>query len=201
MGAKQEVEERFLKDVANHEMTVIRNEGTSRHIRFRKPGTICYGFDLVTWPGLLCYTGDMGTYVFSRIPDMFEFFRCQDGKDLFTISTGYWAEKVLSADRDGVRKFSSEKFISVTKEYFNDVIEDLPKEEREALLERLEEEVLSLAYDADYPAMRAAIEFEHEGRLLMQDFWEVNCEEYTSTFLWCCYAIQWGISVYDKDGE
>ena len=65
----------FLRDVAEHEMIVVRDDGVHRHIRFKKPGTSCMHFDLITWPGYLCYTGDMGTYVFSRLTDMFEFFR------------------------------------------------------------------------------------------------------------------------------
>ena len=68
-------DEQFLRDVAEHTMTVIREDGVSRHIRFAKPGTSCMHFDLITWPGYLCYTGDMGTYVFQRLTDMFEFFR------------------------------------------------------------------------------------------------------------------------------
>ena len=28
-------------------------------------------FDIVTWPGYLCYSGDMGCFVFTRLPDMF----------------------------------------------------------------------------------------------------------------------------------
>ena len=68
-------EQSFLKDVAEHQMTVLRDDGVNRHVQFRRPGTICMGFELITWPGYLCYTGDMGTYVFRRLEDMFEFFR------------------------------------------------------------------------------------------------------------------------------
>ncbi len=71
-------EARFLKDVANHEMQIIRDDGVQRHLRFKKPGTMCYHFDLITWGGHLCYTGDMGTYVFTRVHDMFDFFRMGD---------------------------------------------------------------------------------------------------------------------------
>lgn len=199
MNTQQKIRERFLKDIVDHEMTVIRDDinGINRHIRFRKPGTGIYGFDLVTWPGVLCYTGDMGTFVFSRIEDMFQFFR---GK-LFSISTGYWAEKVIASGRDGIRQYSPDMFISAVEEYFKDLREDLPQDETEALHERLKDEVLSMAYDGEYPAMLAAMDFEHEGELVLQDFWEANVEEFTPTFLWCCHAIQWGISVYDKKGE
>ena len=48
-------------------MIVLRDDGVYRHIRFKKPGTGCMHFDLVTWPGYLCYSGDMGCYVFCRL--------------------------------------------------------------------------------------------------------------------------------------
>lgn len=68
-------EQRFLNDVANHEMIIIRDDGVNRHVRFKRPNSSCMYFDLITWPGHLCYTGDMGSYVFRRLEDMFEFFR------------------------------------------------------------------------------------------------------------------------------
>jgi hypothetical protein len=33
------------------------------------------GFDVVTWPGHLSISGDMGCFVFTRVDDMFTFFR------------------------------------------------------------------------------------------------------------------------------
>src|ERR1051326_8204576 len=68
-------EREFLRNVKAHEMTVLRDEGVDRHLRFKAPNTSNQYFDLITWRGSLCFTGDMGTFVFSRIPDMFEFFR------------------------------------------------------------------------------------------------------------------------------
>jgi hypothetical protein len=32
---------------------------------------------------------------------------------------------------------------------------------------------------------------------VFEDFREVDCEEYTHRFLWCCYALAWGIEKYD----
>lgn len=89
-------QERFLNDIKDHEMTIVKNDGVFRHVQFRKPGTNCYMFHLTTWPGHLCISGDMGTAVFSRITDMFEFFyepedRRENG--LF-INPGYWSEKL-----------------------------------------------------------------------------------------------------------
>lgn len=84
-------EERFLRDVAKHEMTVIRDDGVHRHIRFKQPDSGMMFFDLITWPGFLCYCGDMGTYVFQRTQDMFGFFR-KNGR-LDGIDRRYWPKR------------------------------------------------------------------------------------------------------------
>ena len=87
------------------------DNGVHRHIRFKKPGTMCMYFDLITYPGGLLYTGDMGTYVFVRLQDMFEFFRTsnQDGwvKEMgLTLYTNhsYWSEKLVATDCSGRRE-------------------------------------------------------------------------------------------------
>ena len=81
---------RFLLDTAFHRLEIIRDDGLYRHLRMKQPGTSCYYFDIITWPGYLTVTGDMGTWTFSRIADMFDFFGpWQDG-----INTGYWSEKL-----------------------------------------------------------------------------------------------------------
>lgn len=70
MPTESEVKDRFLRDIQEHELTVIRDDGVYRHLRFQKPGTSVMYFDLITWPGHLCFTGDMGSYLFSRVRDM-----------------------------------------------------------------------------------------------------------------------------------
>lgn len=93
--------ESFMRDVATHEMTVFRDDGLYRHIRFRRPNTMRTHFDLITYPGYLCYSGDMGTYVFSRLDDMFEFFRTD--RD---INPGYWSEKLQAVDNHGLGRYT-----------------------------------------------------------------------------------------------
>ena len=58
---------RFQHDIATHQVVILRDDGVYRHIRFKRPTTMCMHFDLVTWPGYLCYSGDMGCFVFSRL--------------------------------------------------------------------------------------------------------------------------------------
>jgi hypothetical protein len=191
-------EERFLKEVEQHQMTVLRDDGVNRHIRFRKPGTGNMGFDLITWPGYLCYTGDMGTYVFSRLRDMFEFFRTdrehqrKDGRTLF-INRGYWAEKVQAVDKSsGLLEYSADKFREVVSELLDGM------DASAALREAVEDEVLCAADEGGQAAHDAASGFKFEGKHVFRDFWEYSLDIYTFRFVWCCYALAWGIEQYDK---
>jgi len=210
-------EERFLRDVAKHEMTVIRDDGVHRHIRYKQPDSSMMFFDLITWPGFLCYCGDMGTYVFQRSPDMFGFFR-KNGR-LDGIDRRYWAEKIEAADRTGVEKHSHDEFTRQINDWVDQQAEgDKPDDDEpeqlvlwaEAYAE-LRVEVESEVLSADSNEVRcfdAANDFTHAGdawkafhgpnaKFQFTDFWDVDTKEYTSRFLWCCYALAWGIEQYD----
>jgi hypothetical protein len=188
-------EAQFLADVAKHAMTVMRDDGVSRHLRFAQPGTRNRQFDLITWAGHLCYTGDMGTFVFARLQDMFEFFREHDkdsgkGQGL-AINPGYWAEKLLAIDRSGYREYSADLFREKIAEWLDEV--DATQE----LRDEVDDHVLAYADDGHDAAVRSATEFEHNGERPLQDLWEVELREYTFHFIWCCYALAWGIRQYD----
>ncbi|WP_026300935.1 hypothetical protein, partial [Thioalkalivibrio sp. ALE23] len=64
-----------IKRLAAHQITIEKDEGEYRSIRFSAPNTVINSFTLTTWPGYIAISGDLGTYVFCRLPDMFEFFR------------------------------------------------------------------------------------------------------------------------------
>jgi hypothetical protein len=61
---------RFMRNTAHHNVIIERDEGVYRHLIFKAPGTNSYRFDIITWPGYLTVTGDMGTWTFSRERDM-----------------------------------------------------------------------------------------------------------------------------------
>jgi hypothetical protein len=44
-------EDKFLVDVKAHQMTILRDDGVYRHLRFAKPRTNNQRFDLVTTEG------------------------------------------------------------------------------------------------------------------------------------------------------
>lgn len=211
----QLTEEGFLREVSSHCMEVVRDDGVNRHIRFRKPGTICYGFDLITWPGHLCYTGDMGTYVFQRTEDMFEFF-CMDrkGSDRLYINLGYWSEKLIAVDggRNGGKamEFCVEKFKKAINRYRIDWMRSakergkLDKLQRRELWEAVENEVIYYCDEDEQYAMQAAHGFNHRisgFEFQFEDLWEHSFDTFTHHFLWCCYALAWGIKQYDASKE
>jgi hypothetical protein len=196
----------FLRDVAQHELTIIRNEGLHRHLRFKRPGTFCMHFDLITWPGYLCYTGDMGTFVFKRLDDMLQFFRKNEHAPDFRIDLRYWAEKCEAADKiDGITEFSEEKFTSAVLDYLKDWIrdhrEETTRDERRELWEAVIDEVLNAADDYRGDRKQIALhDFSHwvntDTRFSFSD-WERSTDEYTQRFLWCCHALEWGIERFD----
>ena len=99
----------FTKGTVNHKMTILNEDGVYRHLRFKTPGTFNLYFDIITFPGNLMITGDMGTWSFSRIEDMFKFFRSKERH----ICPDYWAEKLTSVDRNSYInsiKFGHEEF-------------------------------------------------------------------------------------------
>lgn len=204
--AREITQDEFLKDVQNHVMTLVHDDGLHRHLVFRQPepSSWLHWFEVVTWPGALCIRGYCGTYVFSRLPDMFKFFRhdCPNGG--LYINDGYWAEKLIASESrgrhaDGVMRFDPDEFRDAVNRHYVDHVRHNMRgmpDERKALREALEYDVLSSADDGEHAAMRAACDFEHDG-FQLTDFWEVDCHKYTVQFIWSLYAISWAIKQYD----
>ena len=204
----------FLKDVAGHKMTVLLDQGVHRSIRFAAEGKNSYfnHFVLTTWPWHLCISGDMGTFVFNRLEDMFEFFRTPSDKPGLYINTGYWEEKCEASDRrtNGTRVYDADRFKECVMDRFKEHEFDNRKA-KASCLEQLKEEVLYAEneYEAHTLASRfrfyanPADEFNRERHpdFELTDFWECELKEYTYHYVWCCYAIAWGIRQYDKAKE
>jgi hypothetical protein len=147
-------------------------------------------YDIVTWPGHLCITGDYGSYLFARTEDMFEFFR----RDELEISPGYWSEKVLAQSifGHGVEEFSVEKFT-------NDVIEwAIGDEKSKKKKAEIMEEIDDLLHCEDEWECVATMRDFSSKLVDFTDFWELDAKVYTFHFLWCLYAIVYAIQKYDE---
>ena len=208
MTIRQPTEESFLKDVETHQLKILRNDGVYRHLRFKRPDSGTYYFDIVTWPGFLAISGDMGEAMFSRVDDMFMFFRM--GKNDFNfhaerklnINVGYWSEKLLAGSKEGIKRYESELFHDAVKERYDRYCEDKgwqPDDEMaEVLWQELTEEVLNQD-EFEYTAFTAANQFESNVcDFSFSDFWETNLRAYTYHHIWQLYAIAYAVDAYDR---
>lgn len=197
----------FLADVRAHEMLIFRDDAVYRHLRFKRPDTNCYYFDLITWPGHLCITGDMQSFVFMHTNDMFEFFQAGLSDKPLNINPDYWAQKLIATAATGrndgqCMEFSHGMFTYHVREHWKDFCrsEDLPFTAAESLWEEIERELLHTADPDEYSAHRAARDFESEEqpKFNFSDFWETDLRVYTHHFIWCCYAVLWGIKKFEE---
>lgn len=187
MSKQQSVKDAFLENVKDHEMLVEQDNGVFRCLKFAKPGTMnCY-FRLVTWPGHLAVSGDMGDYIFARLTDMFRFFRQDD----LGINYVYWQEKLKAASRFGCdggkwEVYDGEGTAQNIKEALYDQHEGkLPKKEIAAILKSIKES-------------SSAEEFFHICALNdIDDAYEYISEKPNFHIQWIMYAIVWGIQKYD----
>jgi len=185
---------RFQRDTANHTMEVKLDNGLYRHLVFTNNGSSCYRFDLITWPGYLCISGDMGCNVFSRVPDMFEFFR-SSGR----IKPSYWQEKIEDDGRDEVMEFNPDLFRQRILQDVAEVTEGMSQADAYELKEEVQSEILDALDDGEQAAWAAVYRWSDD-RLDLTDFGE-NARsfcEFTVHYIWRCHAIVWGIHQYDQ---
>jgi hypothetical protein len=179
---EKRVEERIAHDLREHAITVRHSHGFYRHWRCQKPDSWNMGFDIVTWPGSLCYSGDMGDYLFQRTEDMVPFMRS------VCMSYVYAAEKCVAGI---TREWSEERFREVLAERLKEGSEFTVYRHGKRETASVEEAVAEIEreyanYETRYDAEKAMYE---------SGLWDggdmPSCEDYTYRFLWCLHAIHW----------
>lgn len=182
--------QQFLQDVANHEMFIKLDQGVYRHIVFQCPkNSFLYRFEIVTTPWRLMITGDMGTWVFARLDDMFEFFRTDSGK----INQSYWAEKL----QNGTHGCSDAAKVYDGDTYKARVLESLDNYDLSAAMKRgIRRELQQWDFGDEHWIISHLQDFSFNG-FQFQDIWEIDMKTYSFHFVWCCYAIAWAIQKWD----
>lgn len=217
--AEDHVRSAFPGDVADHQLEVKLDQGLYRHLSFRRPSTGMYGFDLITTPGRLTITGDMGTYTFARALDMFDFFASKPGY----INASYWGEKLTSVDASaGYKRYSEDLFEVMVRQDVQMHLDDfatalaehnldldegdehlvLTQDQIDEVWGAVENDLLDYGYDQD-SAHNAVRTFSHtitvedlSERIDFTDSWEMDFNDYSFQYIWCLHAIVWGINAY-----
>lgn len=181
----------FLKNVENHVMTIRQDQGVYRSILFKKPTGPSYWFQITTWDGYLCISGDMGVYVFQRVHDMFKFFRNEE------INLGYWSEKCEAGECE---KYSPQAAREALNQEFENWKEGYTDEDTDPNFILEEKQHLDEIDTDDYFEFMEAVRnwYPNKNGVQLNDFWEHNLNDYTYHYLWCCHAIVWAISQYDE---
>ncbi len=175
--------EQFTANISEHELTVLHDDGLYRHLRMARPGTGIWGWSVVTWPGHLATSGDIGEgFIFTREPDMLGFFAKGGG---YTYSDGapqidirYWAEK-LTRGAQSVKTYSRDVFLQRVRDHIREERGSLSPWRRATLYEDAQDvpESPTLAHqwlDDAFPNC---------------DTWEWDLADWDHHFLLACYAI------------
>ncbi|WP_088700377.1 hypothetical protein [Halomonas campaniensis] len=193
--------EQFMENVASHSMEVLQDDGKYRHLRFSHNGSSIYHFNIVTWPGYLAIAGDMGDFMFSRLPDMFDFFRSE--KPGLFINASYWAQKLRAGSSKGpqlAKVWSEEAFKRNVLRQFDNWAEFQDDEARTAEMRaKLNRDVLECGYFKE-EAQQAVLDWDNE-LFDLTEVWEHDCTDFDHHYLICCYAIAWAIQQYDAAKE
>ena len=192
---RQPTQDIFLKDVATHVMHVRLDQGVYRHLEFRQAdGSWNHGFHIITTPWRLMVTGDMGTWVFSRLEDMFQFFRTDKGG----INCSYWAEKCVNGvhgGHDAGTVYDGDTYKARLIESLDNY--DLSDEHKAKVIDELED----MDFADEHWIMGQISDFEVDlddnDTFKFQDVWEIDIKTYGYHFIWCLYAIAWSIQQYD----
>lgn len=186
----------FMKDSIGAKVTVLKEDGLYRHLRVSMANGPRRWYDIVTWPGNLLITGDVGTYTFQRVPDMFEFFRAPAD-----INPYYWMEKVVDG-RDRCMEFSWDKFLRQLREDVYSRIRD--KDHADTVWMDIDDALIGTEHD-EYGAVQFAREYEFYSTEFGDFSFSLvdmpDPRKFTYDYIWCCRAIRLAISGYDSMKE
>lgn len=196
--------EQFLSHVANHQLTVNLDQDLFRDLMVMKPNSGDMHYHITTRPGYLMFTGDMGSFVFTRLSDMFDFFRDKDGYD---INPGYWEEKLEAVDsRGGAKEFSRYLAKETLIEHLQDHLAgidsgDYDKDQSDAAeAKEAIKHLIGLAEDDKHDFYETLRNWDADdaGGLDMDCWWEWDFNDHNYRYIWCCYAIVHAIKLYDE---
>lgn len=198
--------ETFKADTRRHAITVVKDDGLYRHIIMSTPGTFAWRWEVITWPGSLAIRGDIGMpLVFTREPDMFEFFATGTYDDGYPmINPSYWAEKT-GMSRALEEEYSETEFRRQVARMLGNAVDDATgygsEDDGWELDLAAACAVLHLWEDMDF----ADLAFEHPARewamdytdLLGDDFcWEMEFNALKTHFIFTCFALAMTVAAY-----
>ncbi|WP_052077523.1 hypothetical protein [Rhodococcoides fascians] len=180
----------LLGEVDKHEMTILKDDGLYRHLRFKRPGSSLYWFDIITWPWHLVIDGDLESFHFSREEDMFPWFESSGD-----INPDYWAEKLRGPTASVT--YSPELFKRAVFERFWEDREHRSDRglENAPLWREIRRDLMDIAEWGEEHVRAALRDFQFD-KYVFTDSYDMNFRELDHHYLLSCHAINWGIRKY-----
>lgn len=193
----REAKERFAADVRDASMTVLKDDGIYRHLTFTFPRASWSWCEVVTWPHMLVLRGNLGCWSFSRVEDMFTFFR--EPEDVGRMDPAFWAEKLVPGSSNSAKSYDAERaaaYIVQTMEENAAQHPDLSRDAQDVFFtdtdlgteNGLREAVAR--FDERFPEY--AID---KGFRFPVEQWDLT--RYSPWFLLACVVLPWAIGQYD----
>lgn len=178
--------EKHLKD-RDYKMNILRDDGPYRSLEFKHSDRMEGHFLITTWPGCLCITGDMGSFVFNHIDDTIGFFSGNK------INPRHWSEKVVAQSiySGGVKVFSNEIF---TKDMLEIKQSRLSRADNDDSIKSIND---AFEHIDKVSEIYEAVVFVRGLNLTSLDPADLSWpEEYTFHYLFACYAINFACNTY-----
>lgn len=203
-------EERFASEADGATMTVVKDDGVHRHLSFQFPKASWGPCEVVTWPGALTLRGGLGCWSFTRVEDMFEFFR--PSRNVTRVNPTYWVQKLVPGSGSEVKEYDEDR----ARAYVRQAVAEAGKRYEHITPEYADDWLFSDWCGADYSTeaglMRTLGRF--EGRAdadrstssLLNDgaasefafpVHEWDLYRYSDWFLLACVVLPWTIEQYD----
>lgn len=201
------------KDTADHELEIIVDSGVNRILEFRnKNGSSNQFFIVMQARGRICFTGDMGEFVFTNHnADMLAWFHGN-------MSLSYIAEKCRTG---GTRKFDEDSAKESIKMRVDDFCRDYIYDYSESGCDDNFEVALASWQQSLYDEVVDDLDFENEEAFYRSAYnlsiriddsmkFEIDacdgigCMEYTGNFKWCVAAMNKVAELYfstDKEND
>ena len=134
--------------------------------------------------------GDIGAYVFSQTEDMLAFFSNDD----LSIDPVYWTQILQATSKtEGHERFTEEAFEKAIERVFS-TWEFESQAERDQAWQRVQTAMLCATTEEQ--AWENLTAFKSKSGYPFQKFGRLNFRAFTPHYIWCLFAIVWGIQQY-----
>ncbi|MFI9052544.1 hypothetical protein [Streptomyces sp. NPDC053427] len=192
-----QAKERFDGEVEGAAMTVLKDDGAYRHLRFVFPRASWAWCEVVTWPGALVLRGGLGSWMFVDTEDVTKLFRPNSHSE--RVNPLYWEGK-LAPGSGTARVHSPERAVAHIRQTVADMADTFPRLPYDIDSDLLDGRLVNdLSTEGGLRAAIRAFEEMHgcsyEGLYFDVESWDLK--RFDPWFLLACVVLPWAVEQLD----